>query len=93
MSLSENNADDDVHFSAGDVIIIKDVENAWALKPGDVISFTSFDEDSYMETITHMIYEVKKDDKGNVLVEADKAMSDEDILAQEFFVENVVGGK
>ena len=34
-----------------------------------------------------------KDDKGNVLVEADKAMSDEDILAQEFFVENVVGGK
>ena len=34
-----------------------------------------------------------KDDKGNVLVEADKTMSDEDILAQEFFVENVVGGK
>lgn len=34
-----------------------------------------------------------KDDKGNVLVEAGKTMSDEDILAQEFFVENVVGGK
>lgn len=67
MSPSENNADDDVHFSAGDIIIIKDVENAWALKPGDVISFTSFDEDSYMETISHMIYEVKKDDKGNVV--------------------------
>lgn len=67
MSLSENNADDDVHFNAGDIIIIKDVENAWTLQPGDVISFTSFDEDSYMETISHMIYEVKKDDKGNVV--------------------------
>lgn len=67
MSPSENNADDDVHFSAGDIIIIKDVENAWALKPGDVISFTSFDEDSYMETISHMIHEVKKDNKGNVI--------------------------
>ena len=67
MSPSENNADDDIHFSAGDIIIIKDVENAWALKPGDVISFTSFDEDSYMETITHMIYEVKTNDNGQVV--------------------------
>ena len=34
-----------------------------------------------------------KDDKGNVLVEAGEVMSDEDILAQEFYVENVIGGK
>ena len=34
-----------------------------------------------------------KDDKGNVLVEAGKTMDDEKILAQEFFVENVIGGK
>lgn len=34
-----------------------------------------------------------KDDKGNVLVAEGEVMSDEDILAQEFFVENVVGGK
>ena len=34
-----------------------------------------------------------KDDKGNVLVAAGETMSDEQILAQEFFVENVVGGK
>lgn len=67
MSPSENNANDDIHFSSGDIIIIKEVENAWALKPGDVISFTSFDEDSYMEIITHMIYEVKKNDQGQVI--------------------------
>lgn len=67
MSPSENNADDDIHFSAGDIIVIRDVENAWALKKGDVISFTSFDEDSYMETITHMIYEVKTNDNGQVI--------------------------
>ena len=34
-----------------------------------------------------------KDDKGNVLVEAGQVMSDEDILAQDFYVENVIGGK
>lgn len=34
-----------------------------------------------------------KDDKGNILVEEGEVMSDEDILAQDFFVENVVGGK
>lgn len=67
MSPSEKNADDDVHFRAGDIIIIKDVENAWALQPGDVISFTSFSEVSYMETVTHMIYEVKKDNNGKVV--------------------------
>ncbi len=67
MSPSEKNADDDVHFRAGDIIIIKDVENAWALQPGDVISFTSFSEVSYLKTVTHMIYEVKKDDNGKVV--------------------------
>lgn len=34
-----------------------------------------------------------KDDKGNVLVEAGRTMDDGRILAQEFFVENVIGGK
>lgn len=67
MSPSEKNADDDIHFRAGDIIIIKEVENAWALQPGDVISFTSFSEVSYMETVSHMIYEVKKDGNGKVV--------------------------
>ena len=34
-----------------------------------------------------------KDDEGNVLVAEGETMSDEEILAQDFFVENVKGGK
>ena len=34
-----------------------------------------------------------KDDQGNVLVKDGEEMADEDILAQDFFVENVIGGK
>lgn len=34
-----------------------------------------------------------KDSKGNVLVKEGETMSDEDILAQDFFVDNVIGGK
>ncbi|MDO4939070.1 MAG: BMP family ABC transporter substrate-binding protein [Lachnospiraceae bacterium] len=34
-----------------------------------------------------------KDDKGNVLVAEGETMDDEVILAQEFFVDNVIGGK
>ena len=67
MKLSENNADFDVHFSAGDIIIVKRPDNAWSLQPGDVISFTSFSEVSYLETVTHAIKEVKKDDDGKVI--------------------------
>jgi signal peptidase I len=67
MKLSENNADFDVHFSAGDIIIVKQPDNAWSLQPGDVISFTSFSEVSYLETVTHAIKEVKKDDDGKVV--------------------------
>lgn len=67
MKLSENNADFDVHFSVGDIIIVKRPDNAWSLQPGDVISFTSFSEVSYLETVTHAIKEVKKDDDGKVI--------------------------
>lgn len=69
MSKSENNKDIDVHFNAGDIIISKmpknndDIKN---LKPGDVISFVSFDVESYGQTITHMIKEIKTDDKGRI---------------------------
>lgn len=34
-----------------------------------------------------------KDDQGNVLVKDGEVMSDDDILAQDFFVDNVIGGK
>ena len=59
MSLSDNNHYLKVHFSAGDIIIIRDAEDTTAFRPGDIIAFVSTKSDSYGETITHMIREVK----------------------------------
>ena len=67
MSLSENNADMDVHFSAGDIVIIKNVKDPRALKEGDIIAFMSTNSVSYGETVTHMIREVKRTDLGQVI--------------------------
>lgn len=66
MSPSELNADLDVHFNAGDIIIIKDAKNPRALQPGEIIAFMSTNSDSYGETVTHMIREVKKTGDGKV---------------------------
>ena len=67
MSLSENNKDMDVHFNAGDIVIIKNVDDPRALQEGDVIAFMSTNSVSYGETVTHMIREVKKTEEGKVL--------------------------
>ena len=55
MSPSENNKDLDVHFSAGDIILIKNVKDATKLDSGNIIAFLSTNIDTYGETITHMI--------------------------------------
>ena len=67
MSPSENNKDDDVHFNAGDIVLIKNTENARDLEPGDVIAFISQNSSSYGETITHMIRERKHTEDGKLL--------------------------
>ncbi|MBE5731263.1 MAG: hypothetical protein E7350_04875 [Clostridiales bacterium] len=67
MSKSEKNEHLDVHFNAGDIILIKEVEDKTALQSGDIISFISTNDESYGETITHMIYERKEDDGGRLL--------------------------
>ena len=67
MSPSENNKDDDVHFNAGDIVLIQNVNDATALQPGDVIAFVSQNSVSFGETVTHMIREVKTNSKGQVL--------------------------
>lgn len=66
MSLSEKNKHMDVHFNAGDIVIIKNVDDPTALHEGDVIAFMSTNNVSYGETVTHMIREVKRNDKGRV---------------------------
>lgn len=67
MSKSENNADLDVHFNAGDIIIVKNVEDKKALQAGDIITFISYNEESFSETITHMIRDREYDENGKFL--------------------------
>ena len=67
MSLSEKNKDMDVHFNAGDIILIKNVKSYSDLKAGDIIAFLSTNSVSYGETVTHMIREVKRDSNGKLL--------------------------
>lgn len=67
MSESENNVNDDVHFNAGDIVLIKKVDNAEALQAGDVIAFISQNSDSYGNTITHMIRERRTNTDGDLL--------------------------
>ena len=55
MSLSENNADDPVHFNAGDIIFSKKVKDATALEDGAIISFISTNSDSHGKILTHKI--------------------------------------
>ena len=52
-------------FDAGDLIITKRVDPK-TLVEGDIITFQSGNSDSYGETITHKIREVRKDANGNV---------------------------
>ena len=67
MSLSDKNQHLDIHFDAGDIVVVKNAEDPRSLQPGQVISFMSTNEVSYGETVTHMIREVKKTDEGRVL--------------------------
>lgn len=69
MSLSEANKDDAIHFDAGDIVLVKELDPAEkrALQVDDVISFVSQDSESRGETITHMIAEVRTDSSGRVI--------------------------
>lgn len=67
MSLSENNKHMDVHFDAGDIVMIKKVNDPRTLQQGEIIAFMSTNSISYGETVTHMIREVKTNSEGRVL--------------------------
>ena len=67
MSPSELNKEDKVHFNAGDIVLIRNVDDATALREGDVIAFVSQNSDSLGKTITHMIRERRLDGEGRFL--------------------------
>lgn len=95
MSPSENNKDMDVHFSAGDIVLIQSVNDPYSLEEGDVIAFLSQNSVSYNETVTHMIHEVKKDENGNVIGYATYGTNtgevDEAIVEPEYVIGKYVG--
>ncbi len=66
MSKSELSENEEIFFNAGDLIIIKKVEDPTALKDGDVITFFSYNPDSYGKTVTHKIRRVEYAPDGSV---------------------------
>ena len=95
MSPSENNEHMDVHFDAGDIIIVKNVKDKTALQPDQIISFISANEESYGETVTHMIRSVKTNDKGEVIgyvtYGTNKGVNDEALVQPEFVLGEYAG--
>lgn len=51
-------------FASGDVIFVKEVDPT-TLKEGDIIAYTSQNEGSYGETVTHKIRSLVTDENGN----------------------------
>lgn len=52
-------------FDAGDLILVKEVEDPSTLQVGDIISYQSTNTENYGETVTHKIRELTKDAEGN----------------------------
>ena len=96
MSPSENNKDLDVHFNAGDIVLIKDAEDPTALQPGDVIAFISQNSVSFGETVTHMIREVRTTTDGKLIgyvTYGTNTGTDDETIVEPAYVLGVYAGK
>ena len=97
MSKSENNKDIDIHFNAGDIVIIKNLseEEKGKLKGGEVIAFVSTNDESYLETVTHMIRGPKYDKNGSLLgyvtYGTNTGVNDEALVAPEYVLGSYAG--
>lgn len=59
MSKSSISEDEEIFFDSGDLIFIERIENSVALKEGEVITFISYNPQSYGKTVTHKIREIR----------------------------------
>ena len=97
MSKSENNKDMDIHFNAGDIVLIKKLSDKKKaeLKAGDVIAFISTNRVSYMETVTHMIREVKYNEDGKIVgfvtYSTNTGTNDEKVVEPEYVLGKYTG--
>ena len=67
MSKSALSQNESVHFDAGDLIIAKTTKDNTKFKVGDVITFVSYNPDSYGKTLTHKIREVNYTAAGKLI--------------------------
>lgn len=67
MSKAEENQEEDIFFSAGDVIIIKTVEDFSTIQVGDVITFVSYNPDSRGKVLSHKVRSIKASASGIVI--------------------------
>ena len=96
MSKSDKNADLDVHFNAGDIVIIKNLKDKEKveLDSGDIIAFMSANKDSYGETITHMIYERTATEEGKLAYRTygtNTGVFDESLVEPEYILGQYTG--
>ncbi len=95
MSLSEKNKNDRIHFNAGDIVFIKKVKDRASLEIGDVIAFVSTNSDSYGETVTHRIRDVKTDGEGRVTgyetYGTNTGVSDQELVRPEYVLGKYAG--
>lgn len=67
-SMSKGESDNnEIFFNAGDVVLIKTVQDNTKFKEGDVIAFISLNTESYGKTLTHKIREVKYNTRGKII--------------------------
>lgn len=59
--------DEPIFFDAGDLIIIRTVNDNTNFKEGDVITFISYNPDSYGKTLTHKIRQVNYTPSGKLI--------------------------
>ncbi len=52
-------------FDAGDLILVREVEDPTALQPGDIIAYTSQNPDNYGQTVTHKIRSLTTNERGD----------------------------
>ena len=64
MSRPETGIDDDIFFTSGDLIIIKEIKDSSVIAVGDVITFVSADPDNYGKTVSHKVRSVKRNADG-----------------------------
>ena len=96
MSLSEKNADLDVHFNAGDIVVIKNAQDPRSLQAGDVIAFMSTNDVSFGETVTHMIREPKTTTDGKLIgyvTYGTNTGTDDEAIVEPEYILGVYAGK